>query len=195
MRLIRAIYDWTLKWSEHRRSAQALSVIAFVESIFFPIPPDVLLMIMGAARPKRALYFGLLCSVFSILGGVVGYYVGYLAWSAVDEVFFSFVFSEELFNKVGALFNENAFWAVFTAAFTPIPFKVFTVAAGAFQINFLPFFLGAAVGRPLRFMMVSTLLYFYGAPVRTWVEKYFNTLTLVFTALLIAGFAVLKWLF
>jgi membrane protein YqaA with SNARE-associated domain len=194
MKWIRQLYHWTLRWAEHKRSVYALSLLAFTESIFFPIPPDVLLMVMGAARPKRALYFGFICSVFSILGGIGGYFLGAMAWHLVQDFFFQFVFSPELFKKVGEVYEQNAFWAVFTAAFTPIPFKVFTVAAGAFQISFTPFILGAAVGRPLRFMMVSTLLYFYGAPVRVWVEKYFDLLTIGFTLLLIAGFALLKWL-
>lgn len=194
MNIVRRTYEWTLRWAEHHRSVQALAALAFVESIFFPVPPDVLLMVMGAAKPKRALYFGLVCSIGSILGAVFGYMLGYFAWQLVHPFFFQFVFSQELFMKVGAIFEEHAFWAVFTAAFTPIPFKVFTVAGGAFQISFLPFLIGAAIGRPLRFMMVSTLLYFFGAPVRAFVEKYFNLLTVLFTILLIGGFAALKML-
>lgn len=192
---LRRTYEWTLRWAEHRRSVHALSAIAFMESVFFPVPPDVLLMVMGAARPNRALYYGAICSIFSILGGAFGYALGYFAWQLVHPFFFQFVFSEELFNKVGLLFEQNAFWAVFTAAFTPIPFKVFTVAGGAFGISFLPFMAGAAIGRPLRFMLVSALLYFFGSPVRWFVEKYFNLLTVLFTVLLIAGFAALKVLF
>lgn len=191
---IRRIYNWTLSWAEHHRSVYALGVLAFIESIFFPVPTDVLLMVMGAAKPKRALFFGLIASVFSVLGGIGGYALGYLAWHSFDTFFFQYVFSEQIFQKVGQLYNDNAFWAVFTAAFTPIPFKVFTVAAGAFEIAFMPFLLAASIGRPLRFMLVSTLLYFYGAPVRIWVEKYFNILTVLFTLLLVGGFFILKYL-
>lgn len=191
---LRQSYEWTLKWAEHRRSLHALAVLAFTESIFFPVPADVLLMVMGAARPKRALFYGAVCSFASVLGGVAGYLLGSLAWEIVDSFFFTFVFSEATFNKVGLLFEQNAFWAVFTAAFTPIPFKVFTVAAGAFEISFVPFLLAALVGRPLRFMAVSTLLYFFGAPVRYYVEKYFNLLSVLFTILLIGGFLLIKWM-
>jgi len=192
---LRRTYEWTIKWAEHHRSVQALSVLALLESIFFPIPPDVLLMVMGAAKPKRALYYGFLCSVFSVIGGVLGYVLGYYAWQSIDQVFFTYVFSEEIFNKVGLLFEQNSFWAIFSAAFTPIPFKVFTVAAGAFQISFLPFLLAAAIGRPLRFMTVSALLYVYGAPIRAFVEKYFNLLSVAFTVLFVLGFLAFKWLF
>jgi membrane protein YqaA with SNARE-associated domain len=191
---IRRTYDWTIQWAEHRRSLHALSFLAFIESIFFPVPADVLLMLMGAAKPKKALYYGMVCSFFSVLGGAAGYVLGYYAWQAVDSLFFRFVFSQELFLKVGLLFEQNAFWAIFTAAFTPIPFKVFTVAGGAFQISFLPFLAGALLGRPLRFMLVSSLLYFFGAPVRDLVEKYFNLFTILFALLLVGGFAVIKLL-
>lgn len=190
---LRETYEWTLKWAEHRRSVHALSALAFAESIFFPVPADVLLMVMGAAKPKRALYYGAVCSFASVLGGVAGYLLGHLAWEVVDAFFFNFVFSEATFNKVGVLFEQNAFWAIFTAAFTPIPFKVFTVAAGAFEISFIPFILGAVVGRPLRFMLVSALLYFFGAPVRAYVEKYFNVLSVLFAVLLVGGFLLIKW--
>jgi membrane protein YqaA with SNARE-associated domain len=192
--LLRRVYHWTLKWAEHQRSTYALSILAFTESVFFPVPPDVLLMVMGAAKPRRSLYYALLCSVFSILGGVAGYALGHLAWMAVDQIFFQYVFSQELFHKVGELFQQNAFWAIFTAAFTPIPFKVFTVAAGAFEISFGTFLAACLVGRPLRFFMVGGLLYVFGAPVKAWVEKYFNLLTVLFTLLLIAGFLAIKWL-
>lgn len=190
---LRVTYDWTLKWAEHRRSVHALSVLAFAESIFFPVPADVLLIVMGAAKPKRALYYGAICSFASVAGGVAGYLLGHLAWEIVDSFFFTFVFSEATFNKVGVLFEKNAFWAIFTAAFTPIPFKVFTVAAGAFEISFIPFLLGAVVGRPLRFMAVSAVLYFFGAPVRHYVEKYFNLVSIIFTVLLIGGFVLIKY--
>jgi len=192
---LRRTYEWTICWAEHRRSVQALSALAFIESIFFPVPPDVLLLVMGAAKPKKALYYGLICSIFSVLGGALGYLLGFFAWQTMDTFFFRFVFSPELFTKVGGLFEQNAFWAVFTAAFTPIPFKVFTVAAGAFQISFLPFIAGAMVGRPLRFLTVGALLYFFGAPVRTLVEKYFNLISVFFTLLLIGGFLAMKWFF
>lgn len=189
---VRRTYDWTLAWAEHRHSQTALAVLAFTESFFFPVPPDVLLMVMGAAKPKRALWFGFICSVFSILGGIFGYVLGYFAWQLLEPFFFRFVFSPELFHKVGELFEANAFWSIFTAAFTPIPFKVFTVSAGAFQISFWPFLAAAVVGRPLRFMIVSALLYFFGAPVKDFVDRYFNLLTVIFTVLLIGGFLVIK---
>lgn len=191
---IRRVYEWTLHWAEHKRSVYALSVIAFTESIFFPIPADVLLLVMSTARPKRALFYGFVCSVASVMGAVLGYILGYYAWQAVEAFFFTYVFSEAIFQKVGLLYEQNAFWSVFTAAFTPIPFKVFTVAAGAFEITFLPFFLAAAVGRPLRFMMVSVLFYFFGASIKDLIERYFNLVTIVFTVLLVGGFFAIKWM-
>ena len=191
---IRWTYNWTLKWAEHRHSVPALGALAFVESVFFPVPADVLLMLMGTAQPKKALKYAVICSVFSVLGGMAGYGLGYLAWEAVGDLFFRFVISEELFTKVGVLYEEHAFWAVFSAAFTPIPFKVFTVAAGAFQISFFTFAMAAIIGRPLRFLIVGGLLYYFGAPVRVLIEKYFALFTVAFAILFIGGFAAIKLL-
>ena len=104
---IRAIYEWTLKWAEHKRSEYALGVLSFTESIFFPVPADVLLMVMGAAKPKKALYYGFLTSWTSVLGAVGGYIVGFYLWMAVDSFFFQYVFPQEAFLKVGELYNAE----------------------------------------------------------------------------------------
>lgn len=191
---IRAIYDWTLRWSEHHFSVPALCVLSFAESFFFPVPADVLLMTMGAAKPKRALYYALLTSIFSILGGIFGYMLGYFAWELVGDFFMTYVFKGNWFEIVQTRFNQSAFWTTFAAAFTPLPFKVVTVAAGVFNIAFLPFLFGAIVGRPLRFFIVGGVIYFCGAKVRHFVEKYFELFTIGFTVLLVGGFLVLKWL-
>ncbi len=193
--LLRKTYDWTLKWSEHRYSQPALCTLAFTESIFFPVPTDVLLMLMGAARPKKALHFAFLAAAFSVIGAFGGYALGAFAWYWLEPYFIGVVTSAEVFEKVGVLYEENAFWTVFMAAFTPIPFKVCTVAAGVFSVPLLPFFVGAALGRSLRFFIVGALLFFFGAPVKGVVEKYFNTFTILFTVLLVGGFAVIKYLF
>lgn len=193
--LLRKTYDWTLKWSEHHYSQPALCTLAFTESIFFPVPTDVLLMLMGAGRPKRALYFAFLASLFSVLGAFGGYALGSFAWSWLEPYFIGVVTSAEVFEKVRILYEENAFWTVFMAAFTPIPFKVCTVAAGVFSVPLLPFFVGAALGRTMRFFIVGALLFFFGAPVKDVVEKYFNTFTIIFTILLIGGFVSIKYLF
>lgn len=194
MQWIRLCYEWTLKWSEHRFSVPALCTLSFVESFFFPIPADVLLMTMGAAKPKRALYYAFLTSLFSVFGAVFGYLLGYLAWEIVGPFFTTYVFKGEWFNIVQGRFNEGAFITTFLAAFTPLPFKVVTVSAGVFSINFIPFILGSIVGRSMRFFIVGGLLYFCGETVRAYVEKYFELLTIVFGVLLVGGFLVVKWL-
>lgn len=187
-------YEWTLKWSEHRHSVAALCGLAFVESIFFPVPADILLLVLGTGRPRKALYFAFLTSLFSVLGAVVGYCLGYGFWLALRDFFFHWVFSPELFERVRQLYEENVFWAVFTAAFTPIPFKVFTLGAGVFEVTFLPFLLASIVGRSLRFFLVGGVLYFFGTKARILVEKYFNLFTIFFILLFVLGFFIFKWL-
>ncbi|MCX7827483.1 MAG: DedA family protein, partial [Verrucomicrobiae bacterium] len=128
--LIRRLYDWTLGWAERPGGAWALFLIAFAESSVFPIPPDVLLLALCVGAPKKSFRFALICASGSVLGGMAGYLIGSAAWHIVKDFFIPFVFSQEAFEKVQSLYQGNAFVAILTAAFTPIPYKVFTVAAG-----------------------------------------------------------------
>jgi len=194
MRLLRRLYDWVLHWATTPYGAPALFLLAFAESSFFPIPPDVLLLALCIAVPLRSFRFALIASVGSVLGGMVGYGIGIGLWELVSGYFFLYVpgFSEAVFAKVQALFDTYDFWAVFTAGFTPIPYKVITIGAGVFEINFPVFVLASVISRSLRFFLVATLIYRYGAPVRDFIERYFNVLTVVFMALLIGGFLVFR---
>jgi len=194
MRLLRRLYDWVLHWAATPYGAPALFLLAFAESSFFPIPPDVLLLALCIAVPLRSFRFALIASVGSVLGGIVGYGIGIGLWELVSGYFFLYVpgFSEAVFAKVQTLFDTYDFWAVFTAGFTPIPYKVITIGAGVFEINFPVFVLASVISRSLRFFLVATLIYRYGAPVRDFIERYFNVLTVVFMALLIGGFLVFR---
>lgn len=191
---VRWLYDWVLHWAETPYSVPALVGLAFAESSFFPVPPDVLLIAMCLSLPKRSLRFAAFCSVASVVGGAFGYLIGWYLWEQVSGFFFNYVFSEHVFNIVAAKYNQNAFWAVFTAGLTPIPYKVFTIAAGVFDVDFREFIVASAFGRSARFFAVAGLIRIFGPPIRTFIDRYFNLLSIVFVVLLAGGFVVVRWL-
>lgn len=193
--LIRRLYDWVLHWAHTPYGTPALSLLATAESSFFPIPPDPLLMALAMSRPERSLFYAFVCSLSSVIGGAIGYLIGWQLWSVISDFFFSHVpgFTHEVFNLVAQKYNDNAFLAVFTAAFTPIPYKVFTIAGGVFQINFLEFMLASVVGRSMRFFLVAGLIWKFGASIKATIDKYFDWVAVGFTALLVLGFAVIKY--
>lgn len=225
MAWMKKLYDWVLHWAETPYGTIALFVLAFAESSFFPIPPDVLLIALCLGGRSKAFFFAGVCAVGSVLGGVFGWWLGHeffgvvnsiVAWIvgpstwygtlhegaevvalsgfefyryAADSVFAS---DTSIFLKVKAMYDENAFMAIFTAAFTPIPYKVFTVAGGYFGVSLLTLVVASAVGRSARFFLVAGMLYLFGPPVKRFIDKYFDWLALLFTVLLIGGFIVLK---
>lgn len=195
MKWVRRLYDWVLSWADTPYGAPALAVIAFAESSFFPIPPDVLLIALCLGERAKSLKFALVCSFASLLGALFGYLIGFGIWGAVDQLFFNYVpgFTEEHFEHVQHLYETYNFWIVFVMAFTPLPFKVVTVTAGVFGINLALFLLASLVGRSARFFLVAGLLYWFGEPIRVFIDKYFNLLTIAFVVLLIGSFYVLKF--
>lgn len=160
-------------------------MISFAESSFFPIPPDVLLITMGASRPKKALMYAAYCSVFSVFGGLFGYWLGLELWDLVQEYLIGSIIKAEHFELVKLKFAENAFLSIFVASFTPVPYKVFTVTAGAVSLPLLPFITASILGRSLRFFIIAFLLYFFGEKMKNTIEKHFETFTLAFTAIVI----------
>ena len=192
MKALRGLYDWTLEQSKSPHAQWALFGIAFIESSFFPLPPDILLIAMVLACREKWLRYFTICLAGSVLGGMLGYAIGYFGWEAVKGIFLGHVFSQAAFDKVRHLYAEHDFWIVFAAAFTPIPYKVFTIAAGVTSIDLPRFVIASLVGRGGRFILVSFLLYQFGPPIKNFIEKYFNLVTVVFTILLIGGFVLLK---
>ncbi len=194
MKWIRGLYDWVLHWAETPYGTAALAVLAFAEASFFPIPPDVLLIALCVGQRRKALWFALVCSAASLFGGIAGYGIGWGAWEIAGPFFFKYVpgFTHEIFDRIQDLYSRYDFWVVFTAAFTPIPYKVITIAAGVFRINFVMFLIASIVGRSARFFLVAGLLYYFGEPIRAFIDRWFNLLVVVFTVLLIGGFLAFK---
>jgi len=203
MSYLRRLYDWILHWAETKYGVPALFLLALAESSFFPIPPDVLLIPLALGARSKAIRFALVCSVASIVGGIAGYGIGYFSWwsgaetySAVALFFFNHIpgFTEQVFLNIQEKYEIYNFLIVFTAGFTPIPFKIITISAGAFSVNFPMFLLASTVSRSARFFLVALLIRQFGEPITAFIDKYFNVLSIIFTLLLIGGFLVLKTL-
>ena len=201
MNYLRRLYDWILHWAETKYGVPALFLLALAESSFFPIPPDVLLIPLALGARSKAIRFALVCSVASIVGGIAGYGIGYFSWwsgaeaySAVALFFFNHIpgFTEQVFLNIQEKYEIYNFLIVFTAGFTPIPFKIITISAGAFSVNFPMFLLASTVSRSARFFLVALLIRQFGEPITSFIDKYFNILSIIFTILLTGGFLVLK---
>lgn len=192
-RLHRRLYDWVLHWAETPHSLAALFVLAFAESSFFPIPPDVLMIALVLGSLPRWWLFAAVCTVGSVLGGVAGYAIGMFLMDSVGVRVIDFYNAHAYYDKVALWYKEYDVWIVFVAAFTPIPYKVFTIASGAFHMNLAAFAAVSLIGRGARFFLVAGLLRLVGEPMRRFIDKYFDWLALAFAALLIGGFAVIKY--
>lgn len=194
---IRSLYNWVLKWAEHPAGTWALFALAVAESSVFPIPPDVLLGALAYSRPPRSFWYATVSTVGSVIGGIIGYGIGWLLWQEMEGVrhfFFTYVFSESAFNRVMDLYRQYDFWVVFVAAFTPIPYKVITITAGVAPLNFPIFIVASAIGRAARFYLVGLAFWKFGPKVKPFIDKHLNWLTVVFTLLLIGGFVVVRFL-
>jgi membrane protein YqaA with SNARE-associated domain len=194
---LRRLYDWVLHWAETPYGPIALFLLAFAESSFFPIPPDALLIALCLGAIKRSWRFAAIAATASVLGGMLGYVIGFGLWDVAAPFFFKYVpgFTEEVFQKVMHHYQNSGFWYVFMAGFTPIPYKVFTIASGVFRLNFPLFVLASGISRSLRFFLVAALFRRFGPGIRSFIERYFNLLAVAFFILLFGGFLVIKYLF
>lgn len=192
--MFKKLYDKTLRWAKHRHAEKYLCSLSFAESSFFPIPPDVMLAPMALAQPEKALRLALLTTIFSVLGGMLGYCIGYFMfdviapWLQETHYWGNYLRAEEWFNQWG-------FWAVFIAGFSPIPYKVFTIAAGALQMFFLPFVLASIVGRGARFFLVSMLIAKGGEKFESKLRQYIDMIGWIVVVLVIIGGIVYKYLY
>jgi membrane protein YqaA with SNARE-associated domain len=202
MKPLRDLYDWVLSWSEKPFGGVALFFLALAESVIFPIPPDVLLIALVLGHRANAFKFSAICSAGSLLGGMLGYSLGQFAWLTADgftplaQFFFTHVpgFTEAVYSEAGRRFDQFGFEIIFSAGFTPIPYKIFTIAAGAFDVNFPVFVVASAISRTARFFLVAGLIWKFGPPIKSFIDKYFNLLAIAFTVLLVGGFIAVKYL-
>jgi membrane protein YqaA with SNARE-associated domain len=193
-RLLRRLYDVCMTWIQTPYGLWALFLISLAESSFFPIPPDVFLIALCIASPKRSFYFATICAAGSVLGGALGYGLGLGFMDTVGIRILEWYGLMDKYATVQNLYRQYDAWAVGAAAFTPLPYKLFTITAGAFKINFSTFMLVSLLARSARFFLVSAFIYKFGAPVRVFIERYFNLLATLFFILLIGGFLLVKWL-
>lgn len=193
--IMHRLYDWTLAWLRTPYGVWVLFLVAVAESSVFPIPPDVFLMALCIGSPRRSFRYAGICAVGSVLGGILGYGLGFWFMDAVGSRIIELYGLADKYELVQALYQKYDAWAVGVAGFTPLPYKVFTITAGAFRIDFPTFVVVSLISRAARFFLVAGLIYRFGAPIRTFIEKYLNYLTIAFLALLILGFILVKWLF
>ena len=192
--LLRKLYDWVISWSNKKHASKALFGLAFAESSFFPIPPDVLQIALSVAKPKKSFFFALISSIGSVLGGIFGYFIGFFLFDSVGKLIIDALGYQAQFDAVGNLYKSYAFLAILTAAFTPIPYKVFTIAAGFWHISLSTLIIASIIGRSGRFFLVATLFYFFGPKIKDFIDEYFNLLTIAFLVLLVGGFVAIKYL-
>lgn len=204
MKYVRKLYDWVLHWAETPFGPLALFILSFAEASFFPVPPDPLLIALVLGVQRKAFRFAANCAIASVAGALFGYGIGHFVWWNSDQTFSSVAlfffnnipgFTEEVFSNVKVLYDEWDFWIIFTAGFTPIPYKIFTITSGAFQINLVMFVIASIISRSARFFLVSWLIWKYGENIRAFIDKYFNLLAIAFTILLIGGFVAVKYMF
>jgi membrane protein YqaA with SNARE-associated domain len=194
--ILRRMYAWTLSWADRPNGLRALFGISLIESSFFPIPPDPLLMALCFGQPKRWFSFAFWCSVASVIGAVVGWLIGLLFWEAVGGFFFRYVpnFTPEVFEKARIYFDQNSFLWITASAFTPIPFKVFTLASGVFKVPLMVLIVASIVGRSARFFLVAGIIRLFGPTIRPILEKYLEVATVLLFLLGVLGFLAIDWL-
>jgi len=192
--IVRRLYEWVLHWAHTPYGIWALFVLAFTESSFFPIPPDVLLIALALSIPAKSFRYALICSAGSVLGGLFGYFIGWQLMDLVGFPIMKFYGILEQYETVRQSYEEYNAVIVFIAAFTPIPYKLITITAGAFKLNILTFTIASLIGRSARFFLVAWLIHRFGQRIKEFIEKYFDILSLVFVGLVVLGFIIAtKW--
>lgn len=192
--MLRRLYDWTIQMARHPRALWVLGAVSFVESSVFPIPPDVLMIPMILARPSRAWLVALVALVTSVLGGLLGYAIGALAYDSIGQPILESLGKADSMAEFNTRFNDVGFWAVLIAGMTPFPYKVITIMSGWTGMPLATFIATSILARGLRFFLVAGLLWKFGAPVRDFIERRLGLVTIVFIALLFGGFYLVRHL-
>jgi membrane protein YqaA with SNARE-associated domain len=193
--MMRRAYDWTMRMASHSRAPQALFWVAFLESSVFPIPPDVMLIPMVVANRAKAWLYATICTVGSVVGGVVGYAIGYYLYETVGQWLINVYGLGAQFEAYRAAYNEWGLWIILIKGFTPIPYKLVTIASGAAAFDFWVFVVASVATRGARFFLVAALLYWFGEPIREFIERRLTLLTTAFVVLLVGGFIAVRYLF
>jgi membrane protein YqaA with SNARE-associated domain len=192
--MMRRAYDWTMRMASHRKAPQALFWVAFAESSIFPIPPDAMLIPMVLANRAKAWTYAAICTVGSVLGGVVGYAIGYFVYETLGQWVINLYGLAAQAETYRSAYNDWGLWIILIKGLTPIPYKLVTIASGAAAFDFWVFLAASIVTRGLRFFMVAGLLFWLGDPIREFIERRLTLLTTAFVAFLIGGFVVVKYL-
>ena len=190
--MLRALYDWMFRLAAHKGATKALGFFSFLESSVFPIPPDVLLIPMVLANRAKWWRYALICTVASVLGAFLGYAIGALAYEHIGKPVLEFYGAGEKFDQIAGWYNTYGGWGVLFAAITPFPYKVLTIFSGATGLNFLIFTIVSVIGRSFRFFLVAFLLYKFGEPIQTFIEKRLGLMFTLGMVLLVGGFAAIK---
>ena len=192
MKLFSYLYDKTMSWSSHRHAKYYLAGVSFVESSVFPIPPDVMLISMGLATPRRSWHYALIATLFSVIGGMFGYLIGLYCIELIRPYIVASSYASSYF-KIQDLFEQNGVWIVILAGFTPLPYKFFTVSAGAMHMAFMPFVLASIIGRGMRFFLVCGILYFAGQRMEAQLRRYFDIIGVALIVIVTLVFCLVKW--
>ncbi|XQW84104.1 YqaA family protein [Thalassotalea piscium] len=192
MKIFSSLYDWTIKWAKHRFAPAMLAILTFSESVFFPIPPDVLLAPMVLADRKKAWYYATLTTVSSVIGGIVGYYLGFWMFEPWIQPLITEFGYQERFDTAITWFEQWGVWVVFLAGFSPIPYKLFTVSAGFMQMLFWPFLLASAIGRGLRFFIVAGVIYYGGDTMEKKLRQWIDIIGWLVVVLIIIAYFILR---
>jgi membrane protein YqaA with SNARE-associated domain len=199
---MKRLYNWVLKWANTPYASAALFIFAFIEAIFFPVPADIFLIVLVLGYRSKAFRYALYTTFGSVSGAFVGYMAGHFLWinsagefTRFANMFFNNIpgFSTDLFNNLKELYAQMDFMIIFTAGFTPVPFKIFTITAGVFDMNLVMFLIAALISRGVRYFLLAFLLWKYGLPIQRFIEKYFNLIALGFSICLVGVFVLIKF--
>jgi membrane protein YqaA with SNARE-associated domain len=191
--MMQRAYSWMMRTAAHDKAPQALFWVAFAESSFFPIPPDVMLIPMVLAKPAKAWVYATICTVGSVLGGIVGYAIGYFLYETIGLWLIQAYGLATQFEAYRAAYNEWGLWIILIKGLTPIPYKLVTIASGAAAFNFWVFIAASLVTRAARFFLVAALLYWLGEPIREFIERRLTLVTTAFVVLLVGGFVAIRY--
>jgi membrane protein YqaA with SNARE-associated domain len=192
--MMKRVYDWTMRTASHEKAPQGLFWVSFAESSFFPIPPDVMLIPMVLAKPAKAWAYAAICTAGSVLGGILGYAIGYFLYETLGLWVINLYGLAKQAEAYRAAYNEWGLWIILVKGLTPIPYKLVTIASGAAAFNFWVFIAASVVTRGARFFLVAALLYWLGEPIREFIERRLTLVTTAFVVALVGGFVVVRYL-